>query len=95
MEGNDGGKKSPYFNTNFTVNYDLTQDSFLAFAVTNILMQYLILMTHTILEVVSIHMDLTHSISKIWPRGLPCLSNEILILRTKRRPWPPPFLIIF
>ena len=36
MEGNDGVKNSPYFNTNFTVNYDLSQDSFLAFTVTNV-----------------------------------------------------------
>ncbi len=36
MEALDGNKLSPYFNTNFTVNYDLTQDSFLAFTVTNV-----------------------------------------------------------
>ena len=29
-------KASPYFNTNLTVNYDLTQDSFIAFTVTNL-----------------------------------------------------------
>ena len=36
MEYLDGSKGSPYFNTNVTVNYDLTQDSFLAFTVTNL-----------------------------------------------------------
>jgi len=36
MEAIDGNKLSPYFNTNFTVNYDVTQDSFLAFTVTNV-----------------------------------------------------------
>ena len=36
MEYSDGSKGSPYFNTNVTVNYDLTQDSFLAFTVTNL-----------------------------------------------------------
>ena len=36
MEYSDGSKGSPYFNTNLTVNYDLTQDSFLAFTVTNL-----------------------------------------------------------
>jgi len=36
MEYDDGSKGSPYFNTNVTVNYDLTQDSFLAFTVTNL-----------------------------------------------------------
>ena len=36
MEYDDGTKGSPYFNTNLTVNYDLTQDSFLAFTVTNL-----------------------------------------------------------
>ena len=36
MEYLDGSTGSPYFNTNVTVNYDLTQDSFLAFTVTNL-----------------------------------------------------------
>ena len=36
MEAIDGNKLSPYFNTNFTVNYDVTQDSFVAFTVTNV-----------------------------------------------------------
>ena len=36
-------------------------------------------------EVVSIHMDLTHSGIQDSARGLPCLSNEILIYELKKK----------
>ena len=35
MEGYDG-TKSPYFDTNLSIRYDLTQDSYIGFTVTNI-----------------------------------------------------------
>ena len=35
MEGYDG-TKSPYFDTNLSISYDITQDSYIGFTVTNI-----------------------------------------------------------
>ena len=36
MEGNDGETKSPYFDTNIAVGYDLTPESFVSLTVTNV-----------------------------------------------------------
>ena len=36
MEGNDGETKSPYFDTNVAVAYDITPESFISLTVTNV-----------------------------------------------------------
>ena len=36
MEGNDGRTKSPYFDTNVALSYDITQDSYIGLTITNV-----------------------------------------------------------